>query len=85
MGFSKAEIARKLSKYRSSIYRELKRNSESGGYFPKAAQLKTQERAKQKRPSKLQINGVLRDYIVRSFILRKFGFTINIVSISQNE
>lgn len=66
MGFSKAEIARRLSKHRSSIYRELKRNSESEGYFPKAAQLKTQERAKHKRSSKFQINGVLRDYIVRS-------------------
>lgn len=60
------EIAKRLSKHRSTLYRELNRNSELEGYFPKVAQLKTQERAKQKHPSKLQTNGVLRDYVVRS-------------------
>lgn len=66
MGFSKSEIARRLSKHCSSIYRELKRNSVLEGYFPKAAQLKMQGRAKEKRSSKLQTNGILRDYVVRS-------------------
>ncbi|HET9843162.1 MAG TPA: IS30 family transposase [Gammaproteobacteria bacterium] len=66
MGFSKSEIARGLSKHRSSIYRELKRSTEPNGYFPKVAQIKMLERAKQKRLSKLQTNGVLRDHIVRS-------------------
>ncbi len=61
-----AAIAKKLTKHRSTLYRELNRNSEPEGYFPKVAQLKTQERAKQKHPSKLQTDGVLRDYVVRS-------------------
>ena len=66
MGLSITEIANRLSKHRSTLYRELNRNSEPDGYLPKTAQLKTEERAKQKRPSKLQRNGVLRDYVVRS-------------------
>src|SRR3954470_23056784 len=61
-----AEIAKKLSKHRSTLYRELNRNSEPEGYFPKVAHLKTQGRAKQKHPSKLETDGVLRDYVVRS-------------------
>lgn len=48
-----AEIARRLSKHRSTLYSELKRNSQAQGYFPKATHLKTEERAKQKKPSKL--------------------------------
>jgi IS30 family transposase len=59
-------IAERLSKHRSTLYRELKRNSEPGGYFSKIAELKKQERAKQKHLSKLQTDGVLRDYVVRS-------------------
>ncbi len=66
MGLPITEIANRLSKHRSTLYRELNRNSESEGYLPKAAQLKKEERAKEKRPSKLQKNGVLRDYVVRS-------------------
>jgi IS30 family transposase len=66
MGWSVSEIAKRLSKHRSSLYRELKRNSEEGGYLPKVAQLKTEERAQQKRPNKLNKDGVLRDYVLRS-------------------
>lgn len=66
MGFSVTEIAQRLSKHRSTLYRELKRNSEPEGYFPKTAQLKTEDRARKKRPSKLQKDGVLRDYVIRS-------------------
>ncbi len=66
MGLSITEIAKRLSKHRSTLYRELTRNSDSEGYLPKAAQLKTEERAKQKRPSKLERDGYLRDYVVRS-------------------
>lgn len=66
MGFPLSEIAKKLSKHRSTLYRELNRNSEAGRYLPKAAHLKAQERVKQKRPSKLQTDGVLRDYVVRN-------------------
>jgi len=66
MGFSKSEIARRLSKHRSTIYREIKRNQTPAGYFPKVAHLKSVERAQHKRPSKFQTNGILRDYVVRS-------------------
>jgi IS30 family transposase len=66
MGLSVTDIAKRLSRHRSTLYRELNRNSEIEGYFPKTAQLKTQERAKQKCLSKLQQDGVLRDYVVRS-------------------
>jgi len=41
MGLSVSEIAKRLSKHRSTLYRELNRNSESGKYLPKTAQLKT--------------------------------------------
>jgi len=66
MGLPISEIAKRISKHRSTLYRELKRNCDPEGYFPKAAQLKTDHRAKQKCPSKLQTDGVLRDYVVRS-------------------
>jgi IS30 family transposase len=66
MGLSVSDIAKKLGRHRSTLYRELNRNAEPEGYLPKAAQLKTAERAQQKRPSKLQTNGVLRDYVIRS-------------------
>ena len=66
MGLQISEIAKKLNKHRSTLYRERYRNSEAEGYFPKTAQLKTEGRAKQKRPGKLETDGVLRDYVVRS-------------------
>lgn len=66
MGLSVKEIAQKLSKHRSAIYRELNRNSELERYLPKTAQLKAEERAKQKRLSKIEKDGYLRDYVVRS-------------------
>jgi transposase, IS30 family len=66
MGLSVSEIAKRLGKHRSTIYRELARNTEPAGYFPVLAQEKTEERAKQKRSSKIQTDGVLRDYIIRS-------------------
>ena len=66
MGLSIKEIAQKLSKHRSTLYRELARNSGEEGYFPKAAQLRTEERFREKRPSKIEKDGYLRDYVVRS-------------------
>ena len=65
MGLTITEIAKRLAKHRSTVYRELKRNSSRKGYLPKTAQLKMEERAKQKRSSKLQKEGILRDYVVR--------------------
>lgn len=66
MGLPISKIAQRLSKHRSTLYRELNRNRELTGYLPKAAQLKTDERAQQKKPGKLETDGILRDYVVRS-------------------
>jgi IS30 family transposase len=66
MGFSIAAIAKKLSRHRSTIYRELSRNKEPEGYLPVVAHQKTQKRAEYKHLNKLQTDGVLRDYVVRS-------------------
>jgi len=66
MGASVAEIAKKLFKHRSTLYRELKRNSEDEIYSPHQAQLKTAKRALMKRPGKLQTNNVLRDHVIKS-------------------
>jgi IS30 family transposase len=66
MGLSITEIAKRLSRNRSTIYRELERNQEEGVYLPGVAQEKTEARASEKCPSKLETNGVIRDYIIRS-------------------
>jgi IS30 family transposase len=66
MDLSITEIAKRLSKHRSTLYRELERNKEPEGYSGGIAQLKTEERAKQKRLGKIEKDGYLRDYIVRS-------------------
>src|SRR5665213_3578189 len=65
MGVSVAEIAKKLFKHRSTLYRELKRNSEDEIYSPHQAQLKTAKRALMKRAGKLQTNNVLRDHVIK--------------------
>lgn len=66
MKLSMTEIAKRLGKHRSTLYRELGRNKEPDGYLPGSAQQKAGERAKQKRPSKIEKDGYLRDYVVRS-------------------
>jgi transposase, IS30 family len=66
MGLSMTKIAKRLSKHRSTLYRELNRNKEPEGYFPVVAHQKTQARSEQNRTQKLRKNGILRDYIVRS-------------------
>jgi IS30 family transposase len=40
MGLSISEIAKRLSKHRSTLYRELARNKEPDGYLSGIAQLK---------------------------------------------
>ena len=66
MGLTMTEIAKRLSRHRSTLYRELDRNQEEEIYLPGIAQEKTEERAKQKRASKLETDGVIRDYVIRS-------------------
>ena len=68
MGLSIKEIAHKISRHRSTIYRELNRNTEVGRYLPIVAQQKALERSKNGRPNKLKNNGILRDYVTRSLI-----------------
>lgn len=68
MRLSIGEIAYKLSRHRSTIYRELNRNKESGLYLPIVAQQKALERSKNGRPNKLKDNGVLRDYVTRCLL-----------------
>jgi transposase, IS30 family len=66
MKLSIKDIAKRLGKDRSTLYRELERNQEPEGYLPGTAQLKADERAKERRQSKIEKDGYLRDYIVRS-------------------
>jgi transposase, IS30 family len=66
MGLSIPAIALKISRHRSTIYREIARNQDSGVYLPIVAQNKALERSKNGRTSKLRNNGVIRDYVIRS-------------------
>lgn len=64
MKLSAHEIAAKLSRHRSTIYRELNRNKESETYSLGLAQQKIKERNKERKQSKLATHGVLRDYVI---------------------
>lgn len=66
MGLPVAEIAKRLSRHKSTLYRELHRNQEEGVYSHGIAQEKTETRAREKRPTKLEKDGVIRDYVIRS-------------------
>jgi len=66
MGLSITVISQKLSRHRSSLYREINRNKEFGKYLPGIAHQKTILRASNGRISKLQSDAYLRDYVVRS-------------------
>ena len=52
LGLSQAEIGRRLGRHRSTIGRELRRNSKDGEYWPSRAQQQTQAR-RSVRPKKL--------------------------------
>ena len=65
MGLSMAEIAKKLSRHKSSLYRELNRNKEPEGYFPAVAHEKKNTRLKQKYLRKIEEDGLLRDYVIQ--------------------
>ena len=66
MGLSIKEISHRLDRHRSTLYRELNRNRDSGIYLPSIACQKASARAHHGRRSKLQKDGYLRDYVVRS-------------------
>lgn len=61
-GFRVSEISKKLNVHRSTIYRELKRNSDSRGYCWFRADRKSEERYKSCR-RKRKISGKARKYI----------------------
>jgi IS30 family transposase len=65
MGLSITEIAKKLSRHRSTLYRELNRNKELEGYLPVVAHKKAYDRNKQGRKSKLQKDPTLHEYVLR--------------------
>lgn len=66
MGLSKEVISQKLSRHRSTIYREINRNKELEKYLPGIANQKAILRASNGRISKLQKDGYLRDYLVKA-------------------
>ncbi|WP_367608470.1 IS30 family transposase [Legionella sp. W05-934-2] len=66
MGLSIQMISKKLSRHRSSLYREINRNSISGSYLPGVANQKARTRASNGRVSKINQDGYLRDYVVKA-------------------
>lgn len=66
MGLSIQEIAQKLGKHRSTLYRELSRNTQSDDYKPTQAHGKMQRRRQRPYTKKLIKDGHLRDYVERS-------------------
>jgi IS30 family transposase len=65
MGLSITEIARKISRNRSTLYREIKRNQEQGRYLPVVAHKKAQQRISYGRSSKIASHKALHEYILR--------------------
>jgi IS30 family transposase len=66
MKLSIEDIAKRLGRHRSTLYRERERNKEPEGYLPGTAQLKAEERLAEKRQSKIEKEAYLREYVVRS-------------------
>lgn len=65
MGLSIKAISTKLSRHRSTLYRELNRNKEIETYLPGVAHDKALSRASYGRRSKLEKEGYLRDYVIK--------------------
>ena len=66
MGWSKAQIAKKLNRHRSTIYRELSRNSLPQRYSAGLAQQAAHKRTQRHYLSKIHQQGTLRWYIITS-------------------
>jgi len=62
-GHSQDEIARVMERHRSTIYRELKRNSGAGGYRPRQAQRRAEERRKYPRHPRKLLDWEVREYV----------------------
>ena len=54
--FSISQIAQQIGVHKSTVFRELKRNSTTLNYYPKIAQQKTEKRAKEKHKKKKLTN-----------------------------
>lgn len=65
MGLSKAKIAKRLGRHKSTIYNEINRNKENQGYFPVIAHNKARTRKEQNRPCKMKRNRALYDYVIK--------------------
>lgn len=63
MGLPITEIACRLNRHRSTLYRELQRNNHQTHYLPGLAQQKAITRQQQQRPCKIQHSWALYDYI----------------------
>jgi IS30 family transposase len=67
-GKSQSQLARELGRHRSTISREVRRNSAVGwhprpGYRPRVAQWKAEQRARRPKPSKIAGDSTLRDEV----------------------
>lgn len=65
MGKTEDQIAEKIQRHRSTIYRETSRNLEEEEYYPIVAQQKAEARRRGIRSCKLQRDAALYDYVVR--------------------
>ncbi|HCU04997.1 MAG TPA: hypothetical protein DIC51_01560 [Coxiellaceae bacterium] len=66
MGISIGEISKRLDRNKATVYREIRRNKGTEVYCAGAAQRKADGRRERSHCSKLQKDGILRDYVVRS-------------------
>ena len=69
-GKTDSEIARAIGVHRSTVGRELARNSSKGVYDPGKAQLMAEKRARRPKERRLDGNHELRTYVVNALTLR---------------
>lgn len=65
MGILKSDIAKRLGRHKSTIYREIKQNSKDEIYFPVVAQQTADARKRKERPCKMQKDAELNNYVIQ--------------------